>query len=141
LSTVACLLVQAGAHACAVPLGAVEETLRPLPCARLPGLPRAVLGLAVVRGESVPVVDLAGALEDAAPPAARWVLARAGGRRVALAVSAVVGVRALDEDALRAAAARVAGVVAPLVSAVVMLGSRSVAVLDVARALPEGPHG
>ena len=53
------VLVQAGLHLCALPLGAVIETLRPLPLRPLAGAPAGVLGVAVVRGSPVPVIDLA----------------------------------------------------------------------------------
>ncbi len=90
------LLVRAGARVCALPVESVLETMRPLPVATLPGAPSFVRGVAIVRGEPVPVVDLDAFLGSAAPgPVARFVTVRAGPRVVALAVHGVLGVEAL----------------------------------------------
>jgi purine-binding chemotaxis protein CheW len=91
------LLVRAGASRCGLPLSSVSETMRPLPVAPLAGAPAFVRGVSIVRGEPVPVVDLA-ALLGGAPEAAveRFVSVQAGGRRAVLAVAAVLGVARLD---------------------------------------------
>jgi purine-binding chemotaxis protein CheW len=70
--------------------------MRPLPLLTLPSTPPFVLGVSRIRGAAVPVVDV-GALLGAAEPAAasRFVTVRAGDRRVALAVEAVLGIRDL----------------------------------------------
>jgi purine-binding chemotaxis protein CheW len=102
------LLFRAGAHLCAIPIAEVVEIMRPLPLERLASQPDFLLGLAVIRGASVPVVD-AGALlgGEAAPhPPRRFLRLRIGARSVALAVDAVVGVRSLT--------AKVLGVLPPL---------------------------
>jgi purine-binding chemotaxis protein CheW len=90
------LLVRAGERLCGLPLDAVAETMRPLPVAPLAGAPPFVRGVAVVRGEPVPVVDLGALVGGAAAEAARFVTVRAGGRVAALAVAAVIGVAELD---------------------------------------------
>lgn len=93
------VLVRAGTRLCGLPVDAVVETMRPLPVSTVPGAPRFVLGVAIVRGEPVPVVDLAALLGDGAVEAgaaARFVTVRAGERSAALAVSAVLGVSELD---------------------------------------------
>ena len=94
------LFVIAGSRTCCVPLAHVIETKRPLPIAVMNGVSPVVLGLAVIRGAAVPVVDLARAMgaTDAAPttPAGRFVSLRVGDRTVALLVEAVVGVREID---------------------------------------------
>jgi len=75
----------------------VIETMRPLPTSKLAGVPPFVLGVAIVRGDAVPVVCLDAFLGSSAPAApARLVTVRAGARVVALAVDAVAGVAALD---------------------------------------------
>ncbi len=96
--------MSAGSHLCGLPIDGVIETMRPLPVAPVPGASRFLQGVAIVRGEPVPVVDLAVLLgEVAAPPgpAARFVTVRAGERTAALAVSAVRGVSTLDLAELR----------------------------------------
>lgn len=54
---------------CALPLAHVVETLRPLPVRGLAGAPSFVLGLALLRGQAVPVVDAAQLLIEAGLPA------------------------------------------------------------------------
>lgn len=91
------LLVRAGARLCGLPVGAVSETLRPLPVDPVAGGPPWLRGVSILRGEPVPVVDLAGLLAGApeADPG-RFVAVRSGGRHAALAVTAVLGVVELD---------------------------------------------
>ena len=61
----------AGQHL-AVPLDSVIRVIPALRCTPLPGAPRTVLGLANVRGQIVPVVDLAQRFAWPAPPLALW---------------------------------------------------------------------
>ncbi|MGH2840156.1 MAG: chemotaxis protein CheW [Solirubrobacteraceae bacterium] len=60
----------------------------------LPGAPRAVLGVCNLRGNVLPVVDVRNLLgtQDAAATAQRLVVTERGGRRVGLAVDAVIDV-------------------------------------------------
>lgn len=87
------LVFTAAGRLCALPVAHVAETLRPQPLERIGGAPAFVLGVSVLRGEPVPVVDLGMLLEGAPTPApARLVRVRVGGRSVALAVAAVRGI-------------------------------------------------
>ena len=91
------LLCRARMLMCALPLSHVVETMRPLPIQPLGGMPTFVRGLSVIRGATVPVVDLGALLglpTEGQP--SRFVSLRTGERRVALAVEEVVGVRALS---------------------------------------------
>jgi purine-binding chemotaxis protein CheW len=99
--SVSVLLVRARGQACAIALGDVVETMRPLPVRPLADLPGFVQGMAVVRGAPVPVLDL-GALLGAGAPATpgRFVSVRAGGRPAVLAVDEVRGLARLDAAAL-----------------------------------------
>jgi purine-binding chemotaxis protein CheW len=91
------LLVRAGARLCGLPVSSVGETLRPLPLSSIAGAPPFVLGVAVVRGEPTPVVDLGAFVGGSGGgPATRWVTVRAGAAHAALAVAEVLGVAALD---------------------------------------------
>jgi len=94
------LVCRVGSRLCALPAEHVIETMRPLPVQELPGAPRSLRGVARIRGAAVPVVDLAVVLgaEDGQPT--RFVTVNAGGRRVALAVDSVVGVRVLPAGSL-----------------------------------------
>ena len=141
-----CLVIEAGAHVCAVPLPAVVETLRPLAIERLPEMAAGILGLSIIRGGAVPVIDLAALFRDApASGLRRWALVRGDARLLALAVTDVLGVRALEVDGGTGLE-----LVAPFVSAVARDGRRLVTVIAVARILPapvrperagEPPHG
>jgi purine-binding chemotaxis protein CheW len=95
------LLARAGDRLCGFPIEHVIETMRPLPVEPAGDAPAFVRGLAVVRGEPVPVVNLRQLLGDTAPrDAARYVLVRVNDRRAALAVDDVVGIRELNASAL-----------------------------------------
>lgn len=96
------LLCRARSVLVALPIDRVVETMRPLPVDALAAMPGFVAGLAVVRGEPTPVVDVGAllALHDR-PQWTRFVTVRAATRRVVLAVEAVVGVRPLDPAALQ----------------------------------------
>ena len=87
---------------CALPLRHVTETMRPLPIEVVAGAPHFVLGLAMIRGAPVPVVDVARLLGEADAPSGRWIALTAGSRRVALAVCEVLGVRPLPASARHA---------------------------------------
>lgn len=89
------LIAHVGSFRCALPVGVVVETLRPLPVEPVANVPGFVMGLAVVRGEAVPVVDLGMLLGNQAGDRARFVTIRTGSGRVALAVDAVTGLREL----------------------------------------------
>lgn len=96
------LLVRTSQAVIGLPLGSVLETLRPLPCAPVEGAPPELLGLSVIRGAPVPVVDLARALGHAPGPAARLVTLRTGVRSLALRVDGVVGTTSLPTRELNA---------------------------------------
>jgi purine-binding chemotaxis protein CheW len=97
------LVVRAGERLCALPVSAVGETMRPLPVAPIAGAPPYVLGVAIVRGEPVPVVDLAALVGGGATAGAatRFVSVRSGGRVAALAVAEVLGVTSLGPEGAR----------------------------------------
>lgn len=78
------------------------ETLRPLPVERLAGAPSFVLGVSILRGASVPVLDVDALLQGTGPgaeplgEARRFVSLKTGHRNIALAVQEVVGVRSIS---------------------------------------------
>lgn len=131
------LFCRVRARLCAMPLQHVVETMRPLPVEPLAGMPAFVMGLAVVRGQPLPVVDagaLLGDLED--PQHTRFVTLVTGRRNIALAVEAVLGVRELPPDLqglpplLREASAEV-------VSAIGTLDAELLLLLESARIVPD----
>jgi purine-binding chemotaxis protein CheW len=132
------LFVRAGDEVCALPVGAVVETLRPLALTPLPGLPEYVMGLAVVRGAAVPVVALSRLLGIARPPdPARWVTVEVGGRSLALAVDAVLGVDTVAEATLAEVPPVLGEVAREVVERLGVADERLVAFLEAARILPD----
>lgn len=131
------LIVAAGTLRCALPLGCVEETMRPQPMQALRSAPAFVLGVAVVRGETTPVVDLSAVVVGAAGPVHRLVSLKTPAGRVALAVSEVVGVRDLDELTGEPLPALLGDARGQAVAALARLDGALVAVLDGARVVPD----
>jgi purine-binding chemotaxis protein CheW len=73
--------------------------MRPQPVRLIRGAPPFVSGAAVIRGESVPVVDARRMIgESFASPPGRFVTLKVANRRVALGVDTVVSVETLDRS-------------------------------------------
>jgi purine-binding chemotaxis protein CheW len=97
------VVVKAGSHRVLIPLKHVTETMRPLPIQALRDAPPFVMGMSIVRGEKVPVVDLGSLLgrrESESQLIQRFVSLRLEERSVALAVDAVIQVVAYPGDKL-----------------------------------------
>ncbi len=132
----AVLVVRAGGHDCGLPVEHVVETFRPLPVDPLGEAPFFVLGLARVRGEATPVLDLARLLNaNAEAPFLRYVSLRVEGRRVALAVESVGGLRELDPEQLGSLPPLLSQA-APAVEALGVLDQGLLLVLRAAKLLP-----
>lgn len=133
------LLCRIGRQLCGLSLEHVLETMRPLPIDRLVGASGFVVGMAVIRGEPVPVVDGARLLTNAhAGPPSRFVSLELGERRVALGVDEVLGVRAVER--LRELPPLLAGAPADLVSEIGLLDQELLFVLREARLFSEEPE-
>jgi purine-binding chemotaxis protein CheW len=89
------VIVGVGGLSCALPVGTVIETMRPLPIQPIAGAPPAVLGVALIRGSPTVVVDMSRLLGADQVVPARFLTVRVGSRSIALAVESVTGVRAL----------------------------------------------
>jgi purine-binding chemotaxis protein CheW len=89
------LVIGIGGRRCAIPLSGVAEVLRPLPIDPLPSPIEAVLGVTVLRGAAVPVIDPALLLEGEVSRPGRFVVLRLGARRAILAVAEIHGVQDL----------------------------------------------
>jgi purine-binding chemotaxis protein CheW len=101
LAALHCLICRVGGRVCALPLEHVREVMRPCRTERVLPAPRYLLGVALIRGQTVPVVDAAVLLTgDRDDVVTRFVLLRLEERRVALAVAEVIGTRVLDRDEL-----------------------------------------
>ena len=99
-ATVKTLVVRAQAYLCALPLGLVIETMRPLPIEPLAGVPPFVRGMSIIRGEATPVIDLAMLLGAMRELPWRFVTIRVAAKQVALSVGAVAGIFDLDPNTM-----------------------------------------
>lgn len=136
------LIVSAAQRLCALNLAEVVETFRPLPIASVAGAPAYVLGLSIVRGLSVAVVDLCQLLEGdkaalaSAAGAQRMVSLRVGERTIALLVDAVLGVRSLDTAQLASTPGLMGAVASDLLSTLGQLDEQLLVVLRSGRLVP-----
>jgi purine-binding chemotaxis protein CheW len=131
------LFCRVDARLCALPLESIVETTRPLPCETLAGTPAFVLGLSVIRGAPVPVVDAGRLLSGRRSSPSRFVVLRIGERRIALAVEAVVGVRSMNRSALQDLPPLVRTADADAITAVGALDAELLLVLTAARIIPD----
>jgi len=131
------LVLKTGMLRCALPLSFVIEILRPLPQHPLANAPAFVCGASVIRGEPVPVVNLAGLLGAASEAATRFVLVRAGQRKVAIAVDAVIGIQDLALEAMASVPPLLANARPDAVSALGTLDRELLLVLQTAHIVPD----
>jgi purine-binding chemotaxis protein CheW len=110
----------------------VREVMRRCAVERVESAPNFTLGLALIRGESVPVVDAGVLLTGQACEGARFVVLRVSDRRVALAVDEVLGARRIDAGELGRLPPLLAGA-QDLVRAIAVLDGRLVDVLESGR--------
>lgn len=112
--------------------------MRALPAAPLAGMPEFLLGLAIVRGGAVPVVDAGALLAGSSPPggSSRFVVLRAGPRRIALAVDEVLGVRELSAESVANLPPLLGSASAEIVEAVGTLDRELLLVLRAAHIVP-----
>lgn len=132
------LICRSGAVLCALRLEHVAETMRPLPVEPVPDMPPFLLGVAIIRGAVVPVVDvvtLLGAAGDRA--VSRFVTVRLGARQVAFAVAGVIGVRNLDAESIASIPLLLHEVDRSSVAAIGALDAELLLVLQGARIIPE----
>jgi len=125
------------ARLCALPLECVVETMRPLPVETLSGAPTFISGLAVIRSEPVPVVDAARLFGAHDSHPGRWVTLVVGGRWVALAVDAVLGIAAIPAESLEALPPLLREAGADVVEAIGVLDAELLLLLGSTRLLPE----
>jgi purine-binding chemotaxis protein CheW len=95
-----CLICRIGGRDGALPLEHVREVMRPGTIERIELAPEYLLGLALIRGQMVPVIDAGVLLMGRRDEVTRFVVLRVEERRVALAVAEVVGTRSLDRAVL-----------------------------------------
>jgi purine-binding chemotaxis protein CheW len=95
------LLCGVGPHRFILPMAEVIETMRLLPMQTIAGAPPLVLGLSVIRGAPVAVVNTALLFGYESPQYTRLVTVRVGESTIALAVESVFTVAVVEADALQ----------------------------------------
>ena len=131
------LVCRAGTHLCAMPLQDVLEVMRMLPIEQLSGAPSYVRGLCIIRGSPVPVVDTGLLIGDQVTRLERLVAISIGGRSVALAVEAVVGIRAIGAGASEQLPPLLRDAAVEAVAAIGTLDAELLLFLRTARIVPE----
>jgi len=132
------LVALVGGKRLALALSDVIEVMRPLPVSKLTGTPPFVLGVAVVRGAPVPVIDAGALLGETGPRTfSRFVSLRLGGRSAALAVDGLVGVRALEDSELKVMPPLLREVVSGVADAIGSLDEDLLLVLRAGKIVPE----
>lgn len=133
------LTVMVGGSACAIPLRHVVETMRPLPIQSIAGTSSFLLGVSIIRGSPVPVVDLGVLMgnEGAIVTDGRLVNLKLEERRVAILVNRVVGVRQLDPDSFAELPLVLRDVAADFVDALGARDAQLLLVLRTSRILPD----
>jgi len=122
---------------CGLPLKHVTETMRALPVDPVVGSPEFVMGVSVVRGEPVPVLDASRLLAAVEGKPTRYVSIDAAGRRVVLAVDSVIGIRELTDTRLRELPPLLAGSAADGVRSLVVLDAELLLILEEGRLVPD----
>jgi purine-binding chemotaxis protein CheW len=93
------LVARVGQVTCALPIEGVVETMRPLPVEPIGQVPPYIRGVTILRGRATVVIDMAHLLgQTASAEPTRFVVVRAGERRVALAFEEVIDVRAIRAE-------------------------------------------
>lgn len=89
------LIARVGSLTCALPIEHVVETMRPLPVDPREVSAPFVKGLAIIRSEPTVVIDTALLLATVGAEPTRFVVVRAGSRKIALTFDHVTGVEQL----------------------------------------------
>lgn len=137
IGSISWLLCRVGPRLCALPLENIVENLRPLPIKPIADAPRFVLGLSMIRGAPVPVVDIGSLFDGRATRPQRMVTLEVDGRLVALVVESVIGVRSLGRDACNALPPLLREACGEVVSAIGTLDAELLLFLRAARIVPD----
>jgi len=135
-NSVSWLLCRAG-WLLALPLESVGEIVPLLPIEPLPGMPRFIAGLCIIRGSPVPVVNAELLFGGRHTRASRLVTITIGDRLIALAVQDVLGVRSIDAVSLSALPPLLQEAAGDAVQAIRTLDGELLLVLSQARLVPE----
>jgi purine-binding chemotaxis protein CheW len=131
------LLCRVAAVLCALPVDRVVEVMRPLPIEPLSGMPQFLLGLCIIRGAPVPVVDAGLLLGGSGSRCTRLVTLAVDRRTIALAVEHVIGIRSLDPAALGMLPPLMQNAAGNALEALRALDGELLLLLDTMRIIPE----
>lgn len=123
-----------------VPIGSVQEILRPLPVTPVPGAPPHVEGVINLRGRIISIVDLRKRCGAPAEPQARnrIVVAETGGRSIGLMVDSASEVLRIAENSIEPPASVFGQAEPGFVTGVAKLANRLVILVDIAKLLASG---
>lgn len=136
-ASISYLICRSNPRLCALPLEHVVETMRALPIEPLPDMPPFLLGVTIIRGMVMPVVNVARLLGALDIPPARYVTVRLGKRQVALAFESVTGIRELAAESAKEIPPLLRELDASAVAAITTLDAELLLVLQDARLVPE----
>jgi purine-binding chemotaxis protein CheW len=111
--------------------------MRPLPIEPLAGAPPFVLGLSLIRGSPVPVIDIGLMFGESTLQPRRMVTLKAGGRLVALVAESVLGIHSIRADELSNLPPLLRDAGGDVVSAVGVLDAELLLFLRAARMVPD----
>ena len=132
------LVFRSSAYRFALPVSEVVEVMRPQPVTSLAVAAAFVDGLAVIRGQPVPVVRLARLFEPGSQEAApRLITVRCAARLIALAVAAVDGIRQYDRTQLSSLPALLSGAEAGAITSLTTLNGALTLVLGTGKIVPD----
>jgi purine-binding chemotaxis protein CheW len=135
--TVPFLVFRVREHLCALPLDHVVETMRLLPVKAFIGVPDAIRGLTVIRGEPTPVVEMGLFLDGVAGSPTRFVTVRTGTHCVALAVESIMGLHYFPLDIVKETPPLLREADTHAVAAVGTLDTELMLVLNTAHLVPD----
>lgn len=123
-----------------VPIGSVQEILRPLPVTPVPGAPAHVEGVINLRGRIISIVDLRKRCGARAEPHRRnrIVVAETEGRRIGLMVDSASEVLRIAENTIEPPASVFGEAEPGFVTGVAKLANRLVILVDIAKLLASG---
>jgi purine-binding chemotaxis protein CheW len=131
------LVFRAGPLLCALRLGEVIETMRPLATHPIAGTPASVTGICIMRGTPTLVIDVARLLGGAAAEVSRFVAVRTGRGPVAFATGEIQGVRSFSPGTAGRHEALLGDAPARLIAAVGTIDAAPVLLLQSMRLVPD----
>jgi purine-binding chemotaxis protein CheW len=131
------LVFRAGPLLCALRLGEVIETMRPLATHPLAGTPAFVTGICIMRGVPTLVIDVARLLGGAAAEVSRFIAVRTERGPVAFATGDIQGVRPVSIGGAGQHAALLGDAPARLIAAVGTIDAAPVLLVQSMRLVPD----